>query len=166
MKAINTLLFTALLCAFASCDKQEHISDADIRQGTATHASRETRVPMPGIYEGIITITIPGYVENSTQYTRRTITYITGPDEVHIKWCDIPDTFAIAQSGKEFGYVMTLKFSSSSCGQQDAIFDYTVQATSQYDSLFESGTIRYRWYYEGELRRDLPGTFTAKLRRQ
>lgn len=159
----TTLFNLVFLLLIVSCEKD--IQPEPARTTCPYYGQRETRVPMPGVYEGIMTITIPGYVDSNTVYTRRTITYITNDSEINIKWCDIPDTFAIAQPGKNFHYTMTLKFSSLSCGQQDAIFDYYPIVTCIYDSLFEAGNVRYRWYYEGELRQDFTGRFTAKLKR-
>jgi len=59
---------------------------------------------------------------------------------------------------------MTYDRTNTSCGLQRSIYDYSVTTIRKGDSVFESGAVRYRWYYEGNLIKDLQGTFTVKLK--
>jgi hypothetical protein len=163
MKIIIAIMAAVLL--FAACEKEAIEPQPSERTGTAYTGTRDTRNPLPGIYEGTMYYSIPGHVDTNVVYTRRTIRYTDDTTEITIKWADIPDTIAFATPVAVISYTMTLIFESESCGLQKAIYDYYTTATVSYDSIFETGTIRYRWYYDNELRRDLTGRFTAKLKR-
>jgi len=108
------------------------------------------------VYEGTITYSINGMVEDRTTYTRRIIT----SDSI-VKWCDKPDTTAQIVSGR---YNMSLVFKSTSCGDQVSVYDYTTITAITDSTVTESGTITYRFYYNGELRKTLHGTFTAECK--
>jgi hypothetical protein len=59
---------------------------------------------------------------------------------------------------------MTYDRTNTSCGYQRSVYDFTAISYMVNDSLFESGTVRHRFWYEGRLLKDINGIWSAKLR--
>lgn len=114
-----------------------------------------------GRYLGKHTMDIPG---NATVINTATREIYQEGDSLVIRWWSCPDTTATALIQDTLTYIMTYDRINTSCGHQRSVYDFTATSYMINDSLFESGTVHYRFWYEGRLLKDITGTWSAKFR--
>jgi hypothetical protein len=78
-----------------------------------------------------------------------------------MRWWTYPDTSVTVNVTDTLRYVMPLHWHNTSCGVQDTWHIYDVTGIFRNDTLFETGTLEYKFYYYGELKQHFFGTFTA-----
>ncbi len=158
---MKTALFVVFCACLMSCTKDSEIVPeiAPKRHGRATWLTKDVRTPKQGIYEGQGSVILHS---DSALINKafRTIRY-TSDSTVTIQWWSNPDTAILVDVADTLRYVYTSDQTNTSCGEQRTIYDYTSTGFVRNDTLFESGTVRYRWYYYGQLRKELNGTWES-----
>jgi len=160
MKTLTAAGLLLMCLSFTSCEV-ESIDPVAVIQPHPFQSQRDTATFKTGRYSGESRLIIPGQVD------------ITNPAYLElfqcenlyvVRWWTSPDTVSLAAITDTLRYVMTYDRTNTSCGLQRSIYDCSVTTIRKGDSVFESGAVRYRWYYEGNLIKDLPGSFTVKLK--
>lgn len=158
---MKTAIFTLICACLLSCTKDAEIVPeiAPERTKSVFMTNRDTRTPKQGVWEGKSFILLHS---DSALINKafRNIRY-TSDSTVTIQWWTIPDTAILVNVADTLRYVYTSDQTNTSCGEQRVIYDYTSTGFVRNDTLFESGTVRYRWYYYGQLRKELNGTFES-----
>ncbi len=158
---MKTALFALFCACLMSCTKDTEIVPeiAPERTKSAYRTNRDTRTPKQGVWEGKSAVLLHS---DSALINKafRTIRY-TSDSTVTIQWWTNPDTAILVQVADTLRYVYTSDQFNNSCGEQRTIYDYTSTGFVRNDTLFESGTVRYRWYYYGQLRKELTGTWQS-----
>jgi len=152
-----TLIFACLI--LASCVDEP--VEPEPRKGTPFQSTRDTSTYKTGRYYGTMHLQIPGQVDVVNVAYREIFQY---QSSYVMRWWSAPDTTSLAAIADTLRYTMTHDVTNTSCGVQRFVYDYTVTTTRHYDSIFEHGSVRYRFYFNGALLKDLPGEFTAKLK--
>lgn len=153
-----TLILTCLI--LASCEVED-IQPVEVIQPRPFVSHRDTSSFKTGRYNGTMHLQIPGHTDIVNPAYREIFTH---QGNYVMRWWSAPDTTSLAPIADTLHYTMTHDVTNTSCGIQRFVYDYTVTTTRQYDSIFEQGTVRFRWYFNGTLQKDLPGEFTAKLK--
>lgn len=123
---------------------------------------RDTSHFKTGRYRGETHLIIPGQEVDKIQPAYREIVQVN--NDYLVRWWSAPDTTALATISDTLHYTMVFDVTNTSCGLQRFVYDYTVTSYRINDSIFESGTVRHRWYYNNQLMKDMQGTFESRLK--
>jgi len=147
-----------------SCIKEEPAAEFEPMQPNKAYgyiSEKDTRRPKQGEYWGTMTINVPGLV--TTPISAWRVVRYNGKN-AYIQWFSDQYSLKSIKPGENISYSFTERHENNSCGNQVSIFDYHVTSHCTGDSMIESGTIRYRFYYEGKLLTDTTGTYTAGVK--
>lgn len=156
-------LLALLMMVATGCEKepmQEPKNEQHKPIVTAGH--RDTLEPIAGRYKGTMYYNVPGLVEQTINTTRE-IRH-RGDTAFDCRWWSWPDTSVIVQRADTMRYTMTSDVVNTNCGHQRVIWDWHSTATYSNNTITESGTVRYRLYYYGELVRELQGTWHSSAK--
>lgn len=128
---------------FLSCDKIEHTEPIPLEPW-------QVCIPQ-GYWDGQITYTIPGIVENYTIPCPHTFRQITD-STISIQWWSAPDTCDTIVCADTLFYTIALRKHNESCGYQDTWFIFNSTGFFRNDSLFEHGQVEYLYYNNKVLR--------------
>lgn len=150
MKQVLPIIFLLLSCA-----KQDTTEPPIPPQN-----SNCTQCLRAGLWEGKITYTIPGLVENYTIPCPRHITH-TSDSSYSVSWWSKPEAYAIVMAADTSHYTLELHKHNTSCGIQDTWLTFTSKAFLNNDTLHEAGNVEYKFYYNGRLSRQSSGTWKS-----
>jgi hypothetical protein len=146
---MRTIVFAWLLLCFVGCEKEPFAPEPQNRRATGIITNRN-RSPREGTYEGELQYSIPDMVDQ-TIYTQRQITYLND-SLIVIKWWSKPDTCDTISITTGITYTMAFRKASNTCGNQEVFYIWNSSGQVKNDTIFEHGTVEYRFYFEGELR--------------
>jgi len=157
---MKTTLITLLCLLLLSCEKEAEIyPDKPVRTARGFHTNKDVRTPKQGSYEGISSVLL--HTDSALiQKAFRIIRYQSDTTFL-IQWWTHPDTAVLVQVADTMHYIFTTDQTNYSCGEQRVIYDYTVTGYVSHDTIFEAGTVRYRWFYYGVLKVEKNGTWSS-----
>lgn len=156
MKLFPFLVIVLCLCA---CTKDE----TKLSDGALPFHPRPTpdfRVPREGLWEGCMHYNITGVVDQCI-YAQRQIRYISD-STFTVKWWSTPDTCDTVIVADTMRYRMVYRSHNINCGDQLTLIAFDVAGYIRNDTLIETGTVNYSWFYNGVLRKYATGQLFAQ----
>lgn len=152
-----------LLC-LAACEKPEDVDPLPAKPERFMRyyrSEKDTRTPRPGKWSGQNTYDLPG-VASTTIPAWRLIRYLNNSDSLfELHWYSSPDSFTFVQPADTMRYTIVFDETNTSCGVQRTVWEWESTAYFRNDTMVEHGTVNYRWYYYGELRKQSRGTWQS-----
>jgi hypothetical protein len=150
-----------LLLILSACEPDEQEQDIVYADRTMRYfrTDKDVRKPKAGVWRGELHFVIPDKYD-VTAHAIREVRYLSD-STFDMRWWSYPDTSVTVNVTDTLRYVMPLHWHNTSCGVQDTWHIYDVTGIFRNDTLFETGTLEYKFYYYGELKQHFFGTFTA-----
>jgi len=158
---IKIFLYLFVLALF-SCEKEIETITPETkteRHSRGYRTDRDVRTPKQGVYEGMSSILLHA----DTAYHKkafRIIKYQTDSTFL-MQWWSNPDTSVLVNVADTLRYVFTTDQTNNSCGEQRVIYDYNVTGYVRHDTIYESGDVHYRLYFNKVLIKELHGSWSS-----
>jgi len=151
-------LCLALVLCLCSCTKDEVITPNKALPFPPRPVP-DLRVPREGMWDGLMQYNITGVVDQCI-HAQRQIRYISD-STFTVKWWSAPDTCDTARVADTIRYRIVYRDHNLNCGDQLTIIAFDVTGYIRNDTLHETGTVDYSWFYYGELRKHATGQLSA-----
>jgi hypothetical protein len=152
-----------MMICLISCEKEPENPGSEITNRTARgfRTNKDVRTPKEGEWQGENTFDLPN-VASKTMPAWRRIQYLND-SLFKVQWYSHPDTFDLVTPCDTMRYEMVFDQTNTTCGIQRTIWQWNVTAFMVGDTLCESGTIYYQFYYYGILRKESIGSWSSKV---
>ena len=156
------IIYFIFIFILFSCEKEIEMISTDIkteRHSRGYRTDRDVRTPKQGVYEGMSSILLHS---DTSFYNKafRIIKYETD-STFWMQWWSNPDTSVLVNVSDTLRYIFTTDQTNYSCGEQRVIYDYIVKGYVGRDTIYESGDVRYRLYFNKVLCKELNGSWSS-----